>query len=158
MPHLMKLSPVWHRFQRRIFRADELCVAWQGFAVAGRRMTVSAVPSSARCGPAFVLTADWPGVVGVRVVADGPGWVLFDGDVVVPQGGALIAPGTLQRGLRRVRAFELHAAGRVLARLPCGAANEAAFTGEGCIAGEAEFEWDEAAEAEYQRRLRLLGG
>jgi hypothetical protein len=68
----------------------------------------------------------------------------------------LIAPGTLQRGLKRVRAFELHAAGRLLARLPCNAANEAAFTGEGCIAAEANFEWDEAAEADYQRRLALL--
>jgi hypothetical protein len=153
----MKRSPGWHRLHRRIYRADDLSVSWQGFAVAGRRMAVSPVPTSARCGPAFVLTAQRPGIVDVRVVADGPGWVLFDSDVHVAPTGTLIAPGTLLRGLKRVRAFELHAVGRLLARLPCNATNEAAFTGEGCIAGEADFEWDEAAEADFQRRLALLG-
>ncbi|HEX3316019.1 MAG TPA: hypothetical protein VHR72_14065 [Gemmataceae bacterium] len=120
-----------------------------------------------RIGPVFLVTSSAEGMAGtaeftVRVL-DRIGGVLMEMPpqrIVLHDGPAIIAPGTLARGdLGNVFAFELTSGGHRLGLLPLAPVPTASFDGEGGFATPSlEFPWSPSAEEQLHDRLgKLLG-
>jgi hypothetical protein len=120
-----------------------------------------------RIGPVFLVTSSAEGMAGtaefmVRVL-DRVGGVLMElppQRIVLHDGPAIIAPGTLARGdLGNVFAFELTSNGHRLGMLPLAPVPTASFDGEGGFATPGlEFPWSPSAEEQLHDRLgKLLG-
>ena len=120
-----------------------------------------------RIGPVFLVTSSAEGMAGtaefmVRVL-DRVGGVLMElppQRIVLHDGPAIIAPGTLARGdLGNVFAFELTSSGHRLGLLPLAPVPTASFDGEGGFATPGlEYPWSPSAEEQLHDRLgKLLG-
>jgi hypothetical protein len=123
--------------------------------------------AASRVGPCFLVSsaeAGMAGLVKLRVVAQVPGAVraptLQEVEVLVTDGPALVAPGTLDAAdLAQVSGFELGVHGRPLGVLPLRPAPAATFNNEGGYKPPHDFTWSAAAEEEMTERLnRLLEG
>ncbi len=120
-----------------------------------------------RVGPCFLVASGEPGMAGVcrpQVVALVAGAVqpplLLDQEVLITDGPAMVAPGTLDAGdLGQVSGFELRIGTQVLGMLPMCPVPAATFTGEGGFHAPPDYTWTAAAEEEMNDRLnRLLEG
>ncbi|HXG10177.1 MAG TPA: hypothetical protein VNK04_10340 [Gemmataceae bacterium] len=121
-----------------------------------------------RVGPYFLVCSREPGMAGLcdlTVRAQVAGAVqpplLRDQTVLVTDGPALVAPGTLDPAeLQQVSAFELAIKkGQVLGTLSLCPAPTATFTAEGGFKPPHDFLWSPAAEEELNERLnKLLDG
>src|SRR5262245_1685695 len=109
-----------------------------------------------RVGPCFLVCSREAGMAGLcplRVAAQVAGAVrpplLYDENVLVTDGPALVAPGTLDPSdLVQVSGFDLSLKGRSLCLLPLSPAPEAAFNSEGGFKPPPDFAWTPAAEDE----------
>jgi hypothetical protein len=134
------------------------------------RLTRQSPPLEAgktRIGPCFLVSSGEPGMAGqcqLRIVVQVPGSVqppvLMEQEVLITDGPAMVAPGTLDViDLTQVSGFELSVKGRSLGVLALCPAPTAAFTAEGGFKPPHEFTWSPAAEEEMNERLnRLLDG
>jgi hypothetical protein len=140
-----------------------------------------------RVGPCFLVASSEPGMAGLcrpQVVAlvggagpvlpatttrsgdvnreAGPGLppLLLEQEVLVTDGPAMVAPGTLDAAdLSQVSGFELRVAGHSLGLLPMCPVPAATFTAEGGFQAPPDYTWTSAAEEEMNDRLnRLLEG
>jgi hypothetical protein len=120
-----------------------------------------------RVGPCFLVASSEPGMAGIcrpQVVAVVPGAVqpplLLEQDVLITDGPAMVAPGTLDAAdLAQVSGFELHVGRQVLGLLPLCPVPVATFTAEGGFQAPQDYTWTAAAEEEMNDRLnRLLEG
>jgi hypothetical protein len=121
---------------------------------------------SIRLGPCFLVASSEPGMAGscrLRVLAHVSGAVqppvLQQQDVLITDGPAMVAPGTVEPGdLAQVSGFELQTATGSLGLLPLSPVPPATFTSEGGYRQPPDYSWTAAAEEEMQDRLnRLLG-
>jgi hypothetical protein len=120
-----------------------------------------------RLGPCFLVASSEPGMAGLcqaQVLAVVPGAVqpplLLEQEVLVSDGPAVVAPGTLDAGdLAQVSGFDLRVAGTSLGMLPLCPVPAATFTSEGSFQAPPDYTWTSAAEEEMNDRLnRLLEG
>jgi hypothetical protein len=117
-----------------------------------------------RVGPCFLVCSREAGMAGLcslRVAAVVPGAVtppgLWEQDVLITDGPALLAPGTLEGAeLAQVQAFDLTLQGRSLSVLALTPAPSATFTSEGGFHAPSEFAWTSAADDELDQRLSRL--
>jgi hypothetical protein len=125
------------------------------------------VDGRTRVGPCFLVASSEPGMAGLcqaQISAVVPGAVqpplLLEQEVLITDGPAMVAPGTLDAGdLTQVSGFELRVAGRSLGLLPLCPVPAATFTSEGGFQSAPEYTWTSAAEEEMNDRLnRLLEG
>jgi hypothetical protein len=134
------------------------------------QLTRQAPPADAgvRVGPCFLVSSAEAGMAGMcrlRVAAQVSGALapplLMEQDVLVTDGPAMVAPGTLDAAdLAQVTGFELtFLKGRALGMLSLRPAPTASFTSEGGFKSPTDFIWSPAAEEEMTERLnRLFGG
>ncbi len=133
------------------------------------RLSRQAPPADgqSRLGPCFLLASGEPGMAGLcraQVVALVAGAVqpplLGEQEVLVTDGPAMVAPGTLDAAdLAQVSGFELRVAGQSLGLLPLCPVPSATFTSEGGFHPPPSYTWTSAAEEEMNDRLnRLLEG
>jgi len=120
-----------------------------------------------RVGPCFLVASREAGMAGlcqlsvhalVRGAIQPP--VLQDQPVLITDGPAVVAPGTLDRAdLAEVTGFELRLKKKVLGMLSLRSSTAALFTSEGGFKPPEEYLWTAAAEDELNQRLgKLLGG
>jgi hypothetical protein len=154
-------------FQRSLRISDTRFVVQAGGEPVRLARQAPPVEGSVRVGPCFLVSSSEPGMAGlcpIRVAAQVLGAVqpplLQEQDVLVTDGPAMIAPGTLDVAeLTQVSGFELSVKGRVLGVLSLRPAPTAVFTSEGGFKPPNEFAWTAAAEEEMTDRLnRLLEG
>ena len=129
------------------------------------RFAPSSLDGIDRIGPVFLVTSSAEGMAGtaeftVRVL-DRIGSVLTElpaERVVLHDGPAIIAPGTLARGdLGNVFAFELNSNGHRLGLLPLAPVPTASFDGEGGFATPVlDYPWSPAADEQLSARLGKL--
>jgi hypothetical protein len=126
--------------------------------------TLPAFDKRSRLGPCFLLCSREAGMAGecaLRVAAQVSGAVrsplLWEQNVLITDGPAIVAPGTLESAeLEQVQGFELTHAGRTLSLLPLKPAPAARFTTEGGFQPPPEFAWTSTADEELDQRLRRL--
>ena len=131
-----------------------------------RLMHQAPAGGAARLGPCFLVASAEPGVAGtcrftVTDHASGPDHpaLLMEQEVLITDGPAIVAPGTLDAAdLANVSGFELNAGEASLGLLPLCPAPAATFTAEGGFCPPPDYAWTPAADDEMQDRLnRLLG-
>jgi len=135
-----------------------------------RQTTPVLVPGLApgqRLGPCFLVSSSQVGMAGrcaVHVTAQVPGSVrpplLLEQEVLITDGPAMVAPGTLDAAdLAQVSGFELRCGSHLVGTLPLSPAPAAHFTSEGGFRPPTDYQWSAAAEEEMTERLnRLLEG
>ncbi|OAI40920.1 hypothetical protein AYO40_04055 [Planctomycetaceae bacterium SCGC AG-212-D15] len=120
-----------------------------------------------RAGPCFLVSSKEPGMAGMCILqtraqvnhsSQAP--QLEEQEVLVTDGPALVAPGTLAAAdLAKIAAFELKIKKESLGLLPMSPVPAATFTGEGGFKPATEFSWSVSADDELNERLtRLIDG
>jgi hypothetical protein len=153
-------------FERSLRISDTRFVVQQGEKSFRLARLAPPPDGSTRLGPCFLVASSEPGMAGscrLRVLAHVSGAVqppvLQEQDVLITDGPAMVAPGTVEPGdLAQVSGFELRTATGSLGLLPLCPVPPAAFTSEGGFRQPPDYSWTAAAEEEMQDRLnRLLG-
>jgi hypothetical protein len=155
------------QFRRSLRLSDTRFVVQAVDATVRLTRQAPAAEGGVRVGPCFLVSSAELGMAGLcrlRVAAQVSGALapplLLEQDVLITDGPAMVAPGTLDAvDLAQVTGFELTLKGRILGVLSLRPAPTATFTNEGGFRPPSEFNWSPAAEEEMTERLnRLFGG
>lgn len=154
-------------FQRSLRVSDTRFVIQKGKGPVCLARQLPPMEELSRAGPCFLVSSRETGMAGLcpfQVRAQVPGGftppVLQEQEVLITDGPAMVAPGTLDAAdLALVGAFELRLKGETLGVLSLSPVPTAGFTAEGGYKAPAEFTWSGAADEELNERLaRLMEG
>jgi hypothetical protein len=154
-------------FQRSLRISDTRFVVQTGDGPCRLSRQAPVSDGKTRLGPCFLVASSEPGMAGLcrpQVLAVVAGAVqpplLLEQEVLITDGPAMVAPGTLDAAdLAQVSGFELRVGTQSLGLLPLCPVPAASFTTEGGFQAPPSYTWTSAAEEELTDRLnRLLEG